>query len=142
MAISCRHKQTNRSRVMHYFNKSILAWLTVRLCPQEKNSKQDSLKKNVTEYEQELFSVLLTCVSTVLRHRRSLSATASGREGMLLLVALGSLITEPREPFTRWIRDLRRQDRACRDTDRRLFTVFYLVVSMSSVQSRSFTLFK
>lgn len=52
----------------------------------------------------------LTRVSTVLCHRRSLSATASGREGMLPLVTLGSLITEPREPFTRWMRDLRRQE--------------------------------
>jgi len=58
-----------------------------------------------------------TWVSTVLCHRRSLSATASGIEGLLLLMTLGSLITEPRDPLTRWIRDLRRQDRAWGETD-------------------------
>lgn len=68
----------------------------------------------------------LTCVSTVFRHRRSLSASASGREGMpLLLVTLGSVITDPKESLTRWMRDLRRQDRACRDAD----TVVYCLLS-------------
>lgn len=68
----------------------------------------------------------LTCVSTVFRHRRSLSASASGREGMpLLLVTLDSVITDPKDPLTRRMRDLRRQDRACRDTD----TVVYCLLS-------------
>lgn len=53
-----------------------------------------------------------TWVSTELCHRRSLSATASSREGLLPVMALGSLITEPREPFTSGIRDPRRQERA------------------------------
>lgn len=50
-------------------------------------------------------------------HRRSLSAAASGREILLLLVTLGSLITQPSDPFALWIRDLRRHDRAWAEAD-------------------------
>lgn len=59
--------------------------------------------------------LFFTWVRTVLCHRRSVSTTASKTHGFLL--TLGSLITEPREPLTRWIWDLRRQDRACGESN-------------------------
>lgn len=51
-----------------------------------------------------------TCVSTALCHRRAPSTKASGRDGAPLWEMLGSLIPEPKEPFTRWRRDLSRHD--------------------------------
>lgn len=54
--------------------------------------------------------VVPTCVSTVFRQRRSLSTTAPTREWTLPLVTSGSVITEPREPFTLWIRVLMRHE--------------------------------
>lgn len=51
-----------------------------------------------------------TWVSMALCHRRAPPVNVSGGEASLLREMLASLITEPREPFTRWIRDLSRHD--------------------------------
>ena len=59
-----------------------------------------------------------------LCHRRALSANACGSEASLLREMLGSVITEPREPFTLWIRDLSRHDCACTDTNIQQFKGF------------------
>lgn len=66
-----------------------------------------------------------TCVSIALCHRGALFATVPGREASLLRELLCSLITEPREPFTRWIRDLSRHDWTCTDTDIQHFKAFH-----------------
>lgn len=95
-----------------------LHWLPGKGGRNKKINRKVKKKKKFRKSVQ--LSAIFTLDSTVFCHRRSLSATASGRECVLLLVTLGSFITEPKEPFTRWIRDLRRHERACRDTAKML----------------------
>lgn len=70
--------------------------------------------RNWEKWAKTYSSFIFTWVNTVFRQRRSLSASGSQRQGLLL--TLGSLIIEPREPLTRWM-CVGRQDRAYRETN-------------------------
>lgn len=121
---ACRPSSCSRRASFSSSKVEIFWFLTLTSCwmrekivmTQERRWSLKNESSDCVQWRLEGCPISSTCVSTALCHRRAPSDNVSGREASLLREMLGSFITEPREPFTRWIRDLSRHDWACTDT--------------------------